>query len=95
VRQDGGKISFYDPYTGLYYKDDYLKNPEPMEWVTPITTYNRFEGIFATKAKSRTHNIDGDACLIVRIGKVGDRLAYPTIAQIKKAWEESGYGSDW
>ena len=83
VRQDGGEIDYYDQYSGLYYDEDYLKNPEPVEWVTPITAYNRVEGVYATCAKSRMNSIHGDACMIVRIGKAGDRLAYPTVAQIK------------
>jgi hypothetical protein len=90
VRQDGGRI-YDDPYSDL----DDLKIPEPMEWVTPMTTYNRKEGVFATCGdKMRICDIYGDACMIVRIGKAGDRLAYPTVAQIEKAYEQSGYGSD-
>ena len=87
VRQDGGKIGYRDPYTDRDYDDDYLKNPEPVEWVTPITTYNRIEDVYATFEKSRMYSIHGDACMIIRIGKVGDRLAYPTVAQIEKACE--------
>jgi hypothetical protein len=86
VRQDGG--NFYDS------PGDHLINPEPMEWVTPITTYTRFDGLCQIKGGER-ESIDGNACMIVRIGKVGDRLAYPTIAQIKKAHKESGYGSEY
>jgi hypothetical protein len=69
VRQDGGEILHYDYY---------LKNPEPIEWATPMTTYNCGEN-------------NEQACMIVRIGKAGDRLAYPTAAQIKKANRQSRY----
>jgi hypothetical protein len=88
VCQDGGKISWGDPY-GRYYDDDDLKNPEPMEWVTPITTYNRFEGVGQCNDAHHDGGVeswDGNACMVVRIGKVGDRLAYPTVAQIEKAY---------
>jgi len=61
--------------------DDYL-DPEPLEWVTPRTTFNRKEG----QNKLASVFMDGDACMIVRIGKAGDRLVYPTAAQIKKAY---------
>jgi hypothetical protein len=87
VRQDGESFDYRDPFTGRDYDDDFLKNPEPVEWVTPITTYNRIEDVFATFEKSRMYSIHGDACMIIRIGKVGDRLAYPTVAQIEKACE--------
>jgi hypothetical protein len=63
-----------------------------MEWVTPMTTYNPREGIYATLDKLRINSTDGDACMIVRIGKAGDRLAYPTVAQIEKAFQQSGHG---
>jgi hypothetical protein len=66
VRQFG-EISDYD-------------HTEPIECVTPMTTYNRRER-------------NEEACMIVRIGKVGDRLAYPRVAQIKKAYKQSGFHS--
>ena len=69
---------------------DYEKR-EPMEWVTPITTYNRHESTYATDEKYRVYSIDTDACMIVRIGKAEDRLAYPTAAQVKKAYRKGGF----
>jgi hypothetical protein len=88
VCQDGGEL-YLDPYNDL----DGHRNPEPMEWVTPMTTYNRKEGLYAAGEDVLvTVPIHGDACMIVRIGKAGDRLAYPTVAQIKKAYKQSGYG---
>ena len=77
VREDGGEIYEYDFAPDIHRA--YLKDPEPIEWVTPGTTYNRAER-------------EQDACMVVRIGKVGDRLGYPTVAQIKNACEQSGYG---
>jgi hypothetical protein len=97
VRQDGGEIHFHDPYTSHSYDDDYLKNPEPVEWVTPITTYNHIEGIYVDKVKLRIDGVYGDACMIVRIGEVGDRLAYPRNAQIKNKYAQNyrNYGRDY
>jgi hypothetical protein len=83
VRQDGGK----------FYEDDDLDSlmiPEPMEWVTPRTTYNHKED----GDNLWRYPISGDACMIVRIGKAGDRLAYPTVAQIEKTYKQSGYGRE-
>ena len=91
VRQDGREIDYNDYYTGLDYDDDYLKNPEPVDWVTPITTYNRIEDVYATLLNKRIYSIYGDACMIVRIGKAGDGLAYPTAAQIENAYLKSRY----
>ena len=31
----------------------------------------------------------GDVCLVVRVGKAGDRLAYRTVAQLERAYEKS------
>jgi hypothetical protein len=66
VRQDGRNFGYRDPYDDGY-------NPELVEWVTPITTYNRIKVVYATCLKSRLNSIDEDACMIIRIGKVGDR----------------------
>jgi hypothetical protein len=30
----------------------------------------------------------GDVCLIVRIGKAGEMLAYPTVVQLKEEWRK-------
>ena len=77
VRQDGGSMYGSGP------DFDY---PEPVEWVTPLTTYNRQEGAFVTHANRPALNwAYGDVCMIVRIGKAGDRLAFPTVAQVKRA----------
>ena len=69
VCQDGGRMD-----------EDYELSSdvdaEPMEWVTPKTTYNRKEG----KHRFVADCMDGDACMIVPIGKAGDRLAYRTVA---------------
>jgi hypothetical protein len=61
-----------------------LKDPELVEWVTPLMKYNRQEGAFASHGNEPTLNLAyGDVCMVVRFGKAGDRLAYPTAAQVK------------
>ena len=75
VRQDGVEIC------GLFT----LQNSEPVEWVTPLTWYNRQEGAYASYGNEPIVKwAYGDVCMIVRIGKAGDRLAYPTAGQVTK-----------
>jgi hypothetical protein len=82
VRQDSGSI-YEDPHGGP---------TESIEWVTPMTTYSRKEDAFVSRYDTTQMNwAYGDLCMVVRIGKAGDRLAYPTVAQVKKAYEQSGY----
>ena len=62
---------------------------EPVTFVTPMTTYNRQKGAYASYGNEPTLNwAYGDVCMIVRIGKAGDRLAYPTVAQVRRAYGE-------
>ena len=66
-----------------------FENLELVEWVTPLTTYNRQEGAFASSGNEPSLNwVYGDVCMIVRIGKVGDRLAYPRVAQLKRVYRQ-------
>ena len=78
VCQDGWEISDEDC-------DDPFQS-EMVEWVTPVTVFNRQETVLhyydEVAVSSKAH---GDVCMIVRIGKAGDRLAYPTVSQVKKA----------
>ena len=79
VRQDGGKIC------GAFA----LEDSEPVEWVSPLTTYNRQEGAYASYGNEPTLNwVYGDVCMIVRIGKAGDRLAYPTADQVTEVFRQ-------
>ncbi|KAI0271798.1 hypothetical protein BGY98DRAFT_1189584 [Russula aff. rugulosa BPL654] len=72
--------------------DSDLKDPETVEWVTPLTTYNRKQDAFATYGNSAALSwAYGDVCMIVRIGKAGDRLAFPTVDQVKRAYKRRGY----
>ncbi len=86
VRQDDGHIHD-DPYPN----PDYSEIPELVEWVTPMTECNHKEDLFLVHDDSQMRGVGGDACMIVRIGKAGDRLAYPTAAQVKKAYQPSRY----
>jgi hypothetical protein len=86
VRQAGG-IAVCQEGWGIDPEDGY-ENPEKVEWVTPVTTFNRKEGTFATyDGKPHLEVTHADLCLFVRIGKAGERLVYPTVSQLKKEWE--------
>ncbi len=50
---------------------------ETVEWATPLTMFSRKESAFATYGNEPMLNVAyGDVCLVVRIGKAGERLAY-------------------
>jgi hypothetical protein len=80
--QEGAVISEEDCYHSF--------QGETVEWVTPMTEYNRQEtDVKCWDGQSSTEY--GDVCMIVRIGKAGDRLAYPTAAQVKQAHKEGAH----
>ena len=87
VREDGEDL-LDDPYCEL-------EVPEPIAWVTPKTTYSRKKALFPPGDDSEMdsggeelmHPTYGDACMIVRIGKAGDRLGYPTVAQVERTYK--------
>ena len=82
VRQDGKRMD-----------DDCDEDSEPIEWVTPVTTYNRQKGAYASYGNEVSLTwAYGDVCMIVRIGKAGERLAFPTADQVKREYG-SGAGS--
>jgi hypothetical protein len=84
VRQDGEEIFEEDSC----YSGQCCGHAEMVEWVTPVTVYNRQKEAFVTYGNEPSLNwAYGDVCMIVRIGKAGDRLAYPTVAQVKKAYQ--------
>jgi hypothetical protein len=67
-------------------------SPEGVEWVTPVTKFNRQEDAVIIGYMGNEPGMEwayGDVCLVVRVGKMGDRLAYRTVAQLKRAYEES------
>ena len=58
---------------------------EEVEWVTPMTAINQKEDAYIHYGNESTLDfIYGEVCLVVRIGKAGDRLAYPTVAELKR-----------
>jgi hypothetical protein len=87
IVQGQGGIPVCQDDDGEMDEDFEYTDPEPVEWVTPLTTYNRREGAFASYGNEPTLNwAYGDVCMIVRIGKAGDRLAYPTVAQVGRVY---------
>ena len=85
VQAEGGIPVRQDRWTIRYTSDDMC--PELVEWVTPLTTYNRQEDVFVHYGNEATLDwAYGDVCMIVRIGKAGDRLAFPTAAQVKNEY---------
>ena len=82
VQEEGGSLVRRD-------RGRHSEIAEPVEWVTPLTTYNRQEGAFASHGNEPALNwVYGDVCMIVRIGKAGDRLAYSTVEQVKAAYRK-------
>ena len=84
VREEGGIVVCREDWE-IDEKYGY-ENPERVEWVTPVTTFNRKKGACATYDGSMPMlNVAyGDLCLFVRIGKVGERLVYPSGSQLEK-----------
>jgi hypothetical protein len=75
VGQEGG-VTRSDPRFG---------KPEQLEWVTPMTKFNEKEDAYPRYGNEPTVSwVYGYVCLVVRIGKAGDRSAYPTVAELNK-----------
>ena len=65
--------------------DSEFGTPEQMEWATPVTELNRQKDAFLHYGNDATlHWVYGDVCLVVRIGKAGERLAYSTVGELKE-----------
>jgi hypothetical protein len=65
---------------------------EAMEWVTPVTKFNRQTDAVARGYAGNEPAMDwayGDVCLVVRVGKAGDRLVYRTVAQLETVCQKS------
>jgi hypothetical protein len=87
--QEAGGIPVREDRVELDDDSSSLKDPEPVEWVTPLTTYNRQEAAFVSYGNDPTLDwAYGDVCMIVRIGKAGDRMTYPTVAQVNRVYSE-------
>jgi hypothetical protein len=67
-------------------------NRELLEWVTPVTEFNRKKGAYLHYGNdSAVGWAYGDVCLIVRIGRAGNRLAYTTVAELRKEYEKTAW----
>jgi hypothetical protein len=77
VRQDDGKMNDTPDFKYL----------EPVEWVTPLTNYTQREDAFANYGNEPALTwAYGDVCMVVRIGKAGDRLSFPTVDEVRRAF---------
>jgi len=85
VLDEGGiLVSRGDTYRGPGEDNEY-ERPMKVDWVTPVTTFNRQESAYISYGNEPCLELTyWDLCLIVRIGKVGERLMYPTTAQSRK-----------
>jgi hypothetical protein len=68
--------------------EHYDERVERVEWVSPVTKFNRHRSAFGTYGNEPSMDVVyADLCMFVRIGKVGERMAYPSVSQLKKEWE--------
>jgi hypothetical protein len=60
-------------------------NVTPVNWVTPTSAYNCLSSTYLHYGNEASLGMAyGDLCLTVYIGKMGERMLYPTVAQLKK-----------
>ena len=58
-----------------FFDEDLDSDAVKVEWITPLTTYFRQEGTYATFGNEpMVRWAYGNICMVVRIGKAGDRL---------------------
>ena len=89
--QEAGGILVREAGVDIHGDHD-LVDAEPVEWVTPLTTYNRQEGAYASYGNEPMLNwAYGDVCIIVRIGKAGNRMAYSTVVQLDREYRQRWY----
>jgi hypothetical protein len=71
--------------------EDYDESAERVEWVTPVEEFNSHRSTFGTCGDHRPSMdvVYADLVMFVRIGKAGERLAYPSISQLKEEWERT------
>ena len=68
--------------------DGHYGIPERVAWVTPITEFNRQKQYAAYGNMYEASWTYGCVCLVVRIGKAGDRVAYTTVAELNKVYQK-------
>ena len=91
VLEKGGIVVYQDHWG----TDGEYENPEAVEWVTPVTAFNRKESKWATYGNEPMLEVAyADLCLFVRIGKVGERLVYPSASQLEKERQRGIRASD-
>ena len=87
IRWQGGIVVCEDLDS---YRDEYgaYDRPETIEWVTPRTGFNEQESTFPSTMGNEPIDgyVYGNLCSVVRIGKAGERLRYPTSAQLREVW---------
>jgi hypothetical protein len=67
---------------------------ETMEWATPMTKFSSKETTYTIYGNEpEEHVAYWDLCLVVRIGKAGERLMYPTLSQLKREREMNKWNS--
>ena len=87
VREKGGIVVCREDWEAD--EEHGYDNPERVEWVTPVTTFNRKKGAWATYGNEPMLAVAyADLCLFVRIGKAGERLVYPSGSQLEKERKE-------
>ena len=68
--------------------DTRFGTPEELEWVTPVTVFNRQRDavLYYVDSDAETSRLEyGNVCLVVRVGKAGERLAYPAVWELERA----------
>jgi len=92
VRRMGGIVVCEDPDSYKNERGAYDK-PEKVEWITPRTTFTGHEKPYVSRMGNEPGLgiAYGNVCLVVRIGKAGERLQFPTSAQLKQVWESEGW----
>jgi len=91
IRRKGGIVTCQDLNVSLEEEGAYGR-PENIEWVTPKTVFNGQESSYITLwgLEPVLKWVYGDLCLVVRVGKAGERLAYPTSAELEEVFGKEG-----
>jgi hypothetical protein len=93
VQMEGG-VTVHPEGAPIAYEVDISEGVEweGLEWVTPVTELNRQTDVVLIGYAGNEPAMEwayGDVCLVVRVGKAGDRLAYRTVTQLESAYKDS------